>query len=132
MDSSELITAIRRRALLRSNSEAQDVLEGVLQALGHVLPREYCDVVCHCEPEAMVWCLHCGPRRPELLSDSDEFLGWATSSIESRSGTDDEARTRVRIVLDELWARTDRPTAEVHMACLPCGVTQLSSVGNIR
>lgn len=140
MESNELVTAIRDRARLRSDAEAQQLLEGVLQALAHVLPRDYCDVVCRCVPDAMVWCLHCGPRQPDPLIDSELFLGWVMSSIETTGGADetlggddplgslagDEARARVRIVLDELWARMDRTTAEEIMACLPCGIAEPS------
>lgn len=136
MNDTDLVTAIQRRAGLRSAAEARRLLEGVLQALAHVLPAEQSDALCACIPEDAVWCLRCGPSTPDPLIDSEVFLGWVMPSVETTAGPDqtlggedplaalagDQARALVRAVLDELWARLDDPSRRAVGACLPRGV----------
>ena len=138
MEREDLVGAIRRRSRLRSEAEARRVLEGVLQALAHVLPAEHRDAVCDCVPEDAIWCLRCGPEVPDPLIDSEVFLGWVMSSVETTGAADqtlggedplaatagDEARERVRVVLDELWVRLDESLVPAIVACLPAGVTE--------
>ncbi|MEJ7841419.1 MAG: DUF2267 domain-containing protein [Rubrobacter sp.] len=135
MESSELVENIRRRARLRSAEEARRLLEGTLQALAHVLPEEHIDALFDCMPEGLIWCLRCGPPEPDPLIDDELFLGWVMSSIETTGARDDtlggddplaaligdEARERVRVVLEELWPRLGDRSAEVS-ACLPEGL----------
>lgn len=136
MASETLLADVRARAALRSDAEAELLVQGVLQALAHVLPSEHCDTLCDCVPENLVWCLHCGPSVPDALVDSELFLGWVMSSVETTGPPDqtlggddpvaayagDEARARVRIVLDELWRRLEAPAAAAIGACLPVGL----------
>ncbi|AXY49810.1 hypothetical protein YT1_0353 [Rhodococcus ruber] len=111
-------------------------MAGVLQALAHVLPREHADTICGCIPQDLVWCLRCGPTTPDPLIDSNVFLGWVMSSIETTGGTDHtlgggdplaamvgkEAHARIRAVLEELWPLLDVPTRDAVRAYLPSGV----------
>lgn len=136
MTSNALLADIQARAALRNEAEARLLLEGVLQALAHVLPAEHCDTICGCVPEDLMWCLRCGPAVPDALIDSELFLGWVMPSIETTGPPDhtlggedplaaaagDEARARLRIVLDELWRRLEPPAASAIRACLPDGV----------
>lgn len=132
----DLVEVLRRRAGLRSAEEARRLLEGLLQALAHVLPVEECDALCACLPEDAVWCLHCGPATPDPLIDSDIFLGWVMSSMETTGGPDrtlggedplgamtaGEARARVGAGLEVLWERLDPEHRAAVGACLPAGV----------
>jgi uncharacterized protein (DUF2267 family) len=136
MNDPDLVTAIQHRAGLRTAAEARRLLEGVLQALAYVLPAEQGDAVCACIPEDAVWCLRCGPATPDPLIDSEVFLGWVMSSVETTGGPDqtlggedplaavagEEAHARVRAVLDELWERLDASSRRAVGACLPSGV----------
>lgn len=136
MASDDLVTVIQRRAHLRSAAEAKRLLEGVLQALAHVLPAEQREAVCACVPAEAVWRLQCGPRTPDPLIDSDLFLGWVMSCVETTAGPDqtlggedplatlagDEARARVGSVLEALWDRMDTLAGAVVAACLPGGL----------
>lgn len=136
MNDTELLTAIQLRAGLRGVEEARKLLQGVLQALAYVLPGELSDAVCACIPEEDMWCLRCGPSVPDSLVDSEVFLGWVVSSVETTGGADhtlggedplaalagEEARVRVRVVLDELWERMDESSRPGFGACLPSGV----------
>lgn len=136
MNAPDLVTAIQRRAGLRSAGEARRLLESVLQALAYVLPAEQSDAVCACVPEDAAWCLRCGPAAPDPLVDSEVFLGWVMSSVETTGGPDqtlggedplaavagEEAHTRVHAVLDELWERLDASSQDAVGACLPSGV----------
>lgn len=138
MPPNDLVATIQRRACLRSPEEARQLLEGVQQALAHVLPTEQCDVVCACVPDDAHWCLHCGPKTPDPLIDSEVFLGWAMSSVETIGGPDqtlggddplaalagDEVRERVRVVLDELWMRLSGSAVAAIAARLPAGVLE--------
>lgn len=144
MDEPDLVTAIQLRVGLRSPAEARKLLEGVLQALAYVIPGEVSDAVCACIPEDAVWCLRCGPSVPDSLVDSEVFLGWIVSSVETTgggpdhtldgeeslaSGAGEEARVRVRAVLDELWERLDESARPAFSACLPSGVAAQSVHG---
>ncbi|WP_134773299.1 DUF2267 domain-containing protein [Ornithinimicrobium flavum] len=144
MSEHDLVTAIQRRAGLRTTSESKRLLEGVLQALAYVLPAEHIDAVCACVPEDLVWCLRCGPGTPDPLIDSEVFLGWVMSSVETTGGSDQtlggddplaatagvEGQARVRAVLDELWQRVDARSQDAVAACLPSGVADhLSHAG---
>lgn len=114
-----LTQAIQRRAHLRSEDEAKHALQGVLQALAHVLPSDEADVICGCVPDDLVWCMRCGPGTPDPLIDSEVFLGWVMSSLDATAGQDqtlggevslaalaaDEVRGRARVVLDEIISR---------------------------
>jgi uncharacterized protein (DUF2267 family) len=136
MNDPDLVTAIQRRAGLRSAGEARRLLEGVLQALAYVLPAEQCDAVCACIPDDAVWCLRCGPATPDPLIDSEVFLGWVMSLVDTTGGPDqtlggedplaavagEEAHARVGAVLDELWERLDASSRGAVVACLPRGV----------
>jgi uncharacterized protein (DUF2267 family) len=136
MNDVELLTAIQLRAGLKNTEESRRLLQGVLQALAYVLPGELTDAVCACIPEEDIWCLHCGPSVPDSLVDSEVFLGWVVSSVETTGGTDhtlggedplaalagEEAHVRVRVVLDELWNRLDESSRPGFGACLPNGV----------
>lgn len=136
MAETDLVTAIQHRSGLRSAAQARRLLEGVLQALAHVLPAEQCEALCACIPEDAVWCLRCGPSSPDPLIDSEVFLGWVMPSVETTGGPDrtlggedplaavagDQARALVRAVLDELWERLDDPSRQAVGACLPMGV----------
>jgi hypothetical protein len=127
MENSELVENIRRRARLRGAEEAWLLLEGTLQALAHVLPEEHIDALCGCVPEGLIWCLRCGPPEPDPLIDHELFLGWVMSSIETTGAEDqtlggddplaaligDEARERVRVVLEELWPPLGHRSAEI-------------------
>ena len=140
MTSEGLLADIQTRAALRSEAEARLLLQGVLQALAHVLPPEHCDTLCGCVPEEFVSCLHCGPAVPDALIDSELFLGWVMPSIETTGPPDqtlggedplaayagDEARARVRLVLDELWRRLEAPAASAISGCLPDGLEALA------
>lgn len=145
MENSELVENIRRRARLRRTAEAQLLLEGTLQALAHVLPEEHIDALCCCVPEGLIWCLRCGPLEPDPLIDDELFLGWVMSSIETTGARDDtlggddplaaligdEARERVRVVLEELWPRLGDRSAEVS-ACLPEGLNESTERYRLR
>lgn len=140
----DLVQAIQQRARLRSRDEARRILEGVLQALAHVLPPEQCDAVCACIPADAVWCLQCGPRTPDPLIDSEVFLGWVMSSLETTGGADrtlggedplaayahEEARARIGAVLAELWERLDATSGPGVRACLPQGVAEMTGAGS--
>lgn len=136
MNGADLPTAIQLRAGLGSVEEARRLLQGVLRALAYVLPGELSDAVCACIPEEEVSCLQGGPSVPDALVDSEVFLGWVMSSIETTGGPDhtlggedplaavagDEARVRVRIVLQELWERLEESSRPAFGECLPSGV----------
>lgn len=136
MNEPDLVTAIQRRARLRSEGEARKLLEGVLQALAHVLPKQQVDALCACIPADAVWCLRCGPATPDPLVDSEVFVGWVMSSIETTGGPDQtlggddplaaltgvEAHARIEAVLDELWKHMDTALRGSVGACLPSGV----------
>lgn len=143
MTLSALVADIQTGCALRSEAEARLLLQGVLQALAHVLPPEHCDTICGCVPEEFVWCLYCGPAVPDGLIDSELFLGWVMPSIETTGPPDqtlggedplaayagDEARARVRVVLDELWRRLEAPAALAISGCLPEGLDSPAASG---
>lgn len=128
-----LASAVQTRLSLRDPEETSHLVQGVLQGLAYVLPEELKDSLCDCVPDDLTWCLRCGPDAPDLLIDSELFLGWVMSSIQSTGAADrtmggedplaslagDEARHRVRIVLEELLARTSAAVSSACSACLP-------------
>lgn len=136
MNDSDLVTAIQHRARLGTSEEARALLEGVLRALAHVLPREHTDAVCACIPEDAEWCMRSGPATPDPLIDREVFLGWVVTSVETTGGPDrtlggedplatvagEEAHARVGVVLDELWERLDVSSRGAVGACLPSGL----------
>jgi len=65
MTSSPLVADIQARAARRSEAGARLLLQGVLQALAHVLPAEHWDTLCGCVPEDLMWCPRCGPAVPD-------------------------------------------------------------------
>lgn len=146
MNHTDLPTAIQLRAGLRSAEEARTLLQGVLQAIAYVLPGELSVALCACIPEEEVWCLMGGPSVPDALVDSEVFLGWVMSSIETTGGPDhtlggeaplaavagEEALVRVRIVLDELWERLEETSRPAFGACLPSGVADRLGGAGVR
>jgi uncharacterized protein (DUF2267 family) len=132
----DLCAAVQRRASLRGKAEAEQLVQGVLKALAYVLPAQQIDAVCGCVPAVLSWCLRCGPAAPDPLVDSELFLGWVMSSLETTGGGDrtlggedplaslagDEARYRVQAVLEELWLRMDAEQARACSACVPAGL----------
>lgn len=131
-----LVAAVQRRLSLREQAQAEQILRGVLQGLAYVLPQELADALCECLPGDLAWCLRCGPGTPDPLIDSELFLGWVMSSLETTGGADrtlggeeslaslagDEARQRVRVVIEELWARVGAELSHACTACLPAGL----------
>jgi uncharacterized protein (DUF2267 family) len=134
----DLVAAVQRRLSLREQAQAEHLLQGVLQGLAYVLPQELADSLCGCVPDDLVWCLRCGPGTPDPLIDSELFLGWVMSSVQTTGGGDrtlggedplaslagDEARHRARIVLEELLARTDAELSSACCACVPRGLLE--------
>ena len=132
----DLLATLQRRLSLRDQTEATQLVQGVLQGLAYVLPRELADSLCDCVPDDLAWCLRCGPDTPDALIDSDLFLGWVMSSIQTTGGADrtlggedplaslagDEARHRAQAVLQELWSRLDPDLSRACAACLPAGL----------
>lgn len=132
----DLLATLQRRLSLRDQTEATQLLQGVLQGLAYVLPRELADSLCDCVRGDLAWCLRCGPGTPDPLIDSELFLGWVMSSIQTTGGADrtlggedplaslagDEARYRVRIAVEELLARTDAAVSAACSACVPRGL----------
>jgi len=134
----DLLARLQRRLSLQGQTEATQLVQGVLQGLAYVLPRDLADSLCDCVPDDLAWCLRCGPDTPDPLIDSELFLGWVMSSIETTGGADrtlggedplaslagDEARHRVRIVLEELLARADAEMSAACSACVPRGLIE--------
>ncbi|MBI2765912.1 MAG: DUF2267 domain-containing protein [Chloroflexi bacterium] len=132
----DICDAVQGRASLPGKAEATELVQGVLQALAYVLPPEQIAAACACLPGDLHWCLRCGPATPDPLIDSELFLGWVMSSLETTGGSDrtlggedplaslaaDEARYRVQLVLEELWRRMDAEQARACAACLPPGL----------
>jgi len=133
-----LVAAVQRRLSLREQAQAEQILRGVLQGLAYALPQELADALCDCVPDDLAWCLRCGPDTPDALIDSELFLGWVMSSLQTTGGGDrtlggedplasfagDEARHRVRVVLEELLARTDAELSSACSACVPRGLLE--------
>lgn len=134
----DLVAAVQRRLSLGEQAQAEHLLRGVLHGLAYVLPHELADALCDCVPGDFAWCLRCGPGTPDPLIDSELFVGWVMSSLETTGAGDrtlggedplaslagDEARHRVRIVLEELLARTDGELSAACSACLPAGLLE--------
>jgi uncharacterized protein (DUF2267 family) len=132
----DICGAVRQRVSLPSAAEAEQLVQGVLQALAYVLPPQQIEALCACVPDDLSWCLRCGPATPDPLIDSELFLGWVMSSLETTGGSDrtlggedplaslaaDEARYRVQVVLAELWRRLDGEQARACAACVPVGL----------
>ena len=132
----DLVNAVRRRLSLQRRIEAEELVEAVLQGLAYVLPAEHIGPLCDCVPPDFAWCLRCGPGTPDALIDSELFLGWVMSTMQTTGGSDrtlggedplaslagDEARYRAQAVLEELLARVDGELGAACRACLPAGL----------
>ncbi len=142
----DLVAAVQDRLALKHRSEAEQLVQGVLQGLAYVLPTDLIDSLCGCIPSDLGWCLRCGPGAPDPLIDSEVFLGWVMSSIQTTGGGDrtlggedplaslagDEARHRVQVVLEELFARVDAELSGACTACLPNGLLDAIDPRNRR
>lgn len=142
----DLVAAVQDRLALKHRSEAEQLVQGVLQGLAYVLPTDVLDSLCECIPSDLGWCLRCGPGAQDPLIDSELFLGWVMSSIETTGGGDrtlggedplaalagDEARHRVQAVLEELFGRVDDALAAACTACLPAGLLDAIDPRNRR
>lgn len=132
----DLVIALQERLSLQQRTEAEELLEAVLQGLAYILPAELIGPLCDCVPSEFAWCLRCGPGTPDPLIDSELFLGWVMSTMQTTGGSDrtlggedplaslaaDEARYRAQAALDELFARVDGELAAACGACLPAGL----------